>query len=91
MHLRQRHVLMACVWLGLKKPIMNEYLKPFRDECIELASNGFNYKKNNITLTRKVKALMCVSDSVARPLLRRSKQFNGKFINLSVFLEAMLT
>ncbi|KAK3917853.1 AP-1 complex subunit mu-1 [Frankliniella fusca] len=78
-HLRQRHVLMACLWLGVKKPDMNEYLKPFRDECIELASVGFNYKKNNISINQKVKALTCVSDSVARPLLRRSTQFNGRF------------
>lgn len=79
LQLRGKYVLMASLWLGLKKPLMNEYLKPFVKECKELATSGVSFEKNCIIINRKIKALMGVSDSIARPLLRNSKQFNGRF------------
>ncbi|XP_034235713.1 uncharacterized protein LOC117642039 isoform X2 [Thrips palmi] len=79
LHLRRKHVLMANVWLGKGKPNMNEYLKPFIKECVELQRNGITIKINGQDKTFKIVPLMCVSDSVARPLLRCSTQFNGAF------------
>jgi len=67
---------------------MNEYLKPFVKECIELQRTAITIKINGQDKTFKIVPLMCVSDSVARPLLRCSNQFNGEycveFTNLDV-------
>lgn len=62
---------------GKKKPVMNEYLKPFVMECIQLQRDGITIKVNGADKIIKVIPLVCVSDSVARPLLRNSTQFNG--------------
>lgn len=82
LHLRRKHLVMASVWLGKEKPIMNEYLKPFVRECIELERNGISLKINGVDKTIKVIPLMCVSDSIARPALRNATQFNGKLLFL---------
>ncbi|KAK3923588.1 Alanine--tRNA ligase [Frankliniella fusca] len=75
--LRRKHVFMASIWLGLGKPNCQQYLKPFVQECNLLAEKGIQMKIGNKDFNFKVKALMCVSDTVARPLLRNSSQFNG--------------
>ncbi|KAK3910050.1 WD repeat- and FYVE domain-containing protein 4 [Frankliniella fusca] len=79
LHIRRSNVMMASVWLGKKKPIMNEYLKPFVKECWDLSNSGLIYRCNGTTKKKTIKALMCISDSVARPTLRNSTQFNGRF------------
>lgn len=56
---------------------MNEYLKPFIKECIQLQRNGLTVKINGQEKTFGIVPLMCISDSVARPMLRSSVQFNG--------------
>ncbi len=76
-HLRRKHVMMASVWLGKKKPVMNEYLKPFVRECIILERDGISFKTNGVDVHLRVIPLVGVSDSVARPTLRNSTQFNG--------------
>lgn len=58
---------------------MNEYLKPFIKECIMLQRDGITIKIGGQDKTYKIVPLVCVSDSVARPLLRRSNQFNGQY------------
>jgi hypothetical protein len=78
LHLRRKHVFMSSVWLGKKKPIMNQYLIPFVRECQQLRQEGITIMTNGSYKTFSVIPLMCVSDSVARPLLRNSTQFNGK-------------
>lgn len=75
--LRRKKVLMSSVWLGKGKPVMNEYLKPFIKECIQLQRNGLTVKINGQEKTFGIVPLMCISDSVARPMLRSSVQFNG--------------
>lgn len=77
LHLRRKHILMASVWLGKKKPVMNEYLKPFVRECIQLERDGISFKINGVEKALKVIPLVCISDSVARPTLRNATQFNG--------------
>lgn len=77
--LRRKHIIMACVWVNKKKPDMNEYLKPFIKECAELTQDGIIVNYRGSVETVKVTPLMCVSDSIARPMLRNSTQFNGEF------------
>ncbi|KAE8745262.1 hypothetical protein FOCC_FOCC008054 [Frankliniella occidentalis] len=79
LHLRRKFVLMASVWLGKKKPDINQYMKPFVEECLEMYHFGIDYMENGVIKNVKIVCLMCISDSVARPLLRNSKQFNGRY------------
>ena len=80
LYLRRKHVLMASIWLGKGKPDMKQYMKPFIKECIRLEENGLSFTWQGITRVLKLKPLMCVSDSIARPLLRNSSQFNGMIL-----------
>lgn len=77
LYLRRKNILMASIWLGKKKPDMKQYMRPFINECIKLERNGLSFTYQGITKVIRLKPLMCVSDSIARPLLRNSSQFNG--------------
>ncbi|KAE8738351.1 hypothetical protein FOCC_FOCC016171, partial [Frankliniella occidentalis] len=77
--LRRKHVLMTSLWLSKKKPVCKEYLKPFVAEMRELARTGVTYRRNGMLKSVRVKCVCCISDTVARPMIRNSKQFNGKF------------
>lgn len=75
---RKANICIPCLWFGEKKPYMLTFLKPFVDELSILQKDGIKWKDSaNIEHTSKVFALICSSDSVARPLLRNTKQFNG--------------
>ncbi|KAK3926379.1 F-actin-capping protein subunit alpha [Frankliniella fusca] len=79
LHLRRKYILMSRLWLGLKKPNCQEYLKPFIEECNFLFRNGITVFTGGRSVHFLVKILMCISDTVARPLLRNSIQFNGEY------------
>ncbi|XP_076851814.1 uncharacterized protein LOC143508558 [Brachyhypopomus gauderio] len=75
---RKANICLPCLWFGEKKPNMLTFLKPFVDELLVLERDGIKWKDSaNIEHVSKVYALICSSDSVARPLLRNTKQFNG--------------
>ncbi|XP_035852374.1 uncharacterized protein LOC116059288 isoform X2 [Sander lucioperca] len=77
---RQENVIVAGLWFGPKPPKMNTFLKPFIDECHDLAHNPFQWSDSNGTVHHsKVFSLICSSDAVARPLLRNCIQFNGEY------------
>lgn len=77
---RKENVIVAGLWFGSEKPKMNTFLKPFIDECHDLAQNPFQWRDSNGTVhSSKVFSLVCSSDAVARPLLRNCKQFNGEY------------
>lgn len=77
---RKDNVIVAGLWFGAEKPKMNAFLKPFVDECCDLAQNPFHWRDSNgIVHSSKVFSLVCSSDAVARPLLRNCKQFNGEY------------
>ncbi|XP_026016884.1 uncharacterized protein LOC113018025 isoform X1 [Astatotilapia calliptera] len=77
---RQENMIVAGFWFGQGKPHMNTFLKPFVDECCDLAQNPFQWRDSRGTLhSSKVFCLVCSSDAVARPLLRNCKQFNGEY------------
>ncbi|KAL3987097.1 organic solute transporter subunit alpha [Sarotherodon galilaeus] len=77
---RQENMIVAGFWFGQGKPHMNTFLKPFVDECCDLAQNPFQWRDSRGTPhSSKVFCLVCSSDAVARPLLRNCKQFNGEY------------
>lgn len=57
---------------------MITFLTAFVAELKELEQTGIKWMEN-VEHTSKVHLLLCSSDSVARPLLRNTKQFNGKY------------
>ncbi|XP_041860674.1 uncharacterized protein LOC121652139 [Melanotaenia boesemani] len=76
---RTEHVMVAGLWFGRERPNMDVLLKPFVDECCDLAQNPFDWKDSSGKVrSSKVFSLICSSDAVARPLLRNCKQFNGE-------------
>lgn len=79
LHLRRKYLMMASVWLSKKKPKCNEYLKPFVKECLKLQTEGVQFKRNGQLCIQKFKVGVCISDSIARPLLRNCSQFNGTY------------
>lgn len=72
-------MILNSLWFGTKKIKMNEYLTPFVEEAKELYYKGFEYSYNNEKYFKKVRILAGNCDSVERPLLRCSTQFNGKY------------
>jgi len=80
MTIRKRHVLLAGLWYGVnKKPEMNQFLYPFVKELIKLRHEGFTYYRAGEKKTCKATALKNISDSVARPTLLGSHQYNGEY------------
>lgn len=59
---------------------MITFLTAFVAELKELEQTGIKWMDSaNVEHTSKVNLLLCSSDSVARPPLRNTKQFNGKY------------
>ena len=77
-NLRKEHVLLAALWFGESKPAMNVFFEPFVDELIKLNDVGFLWTRSGSPVTTKVKALVGVCDSVARPAIQGFTQFNGQ-------------
>lgn len=76
---RRKHILLVSLWCGSKEMKMSEYLKPLIEESKLLFGEGFTYTKNDIIYVRKVKILMFICDSVARPKVFNGHQFNGSY------------
>ncbi|KAG8174474.1 hypothetical protein JTE90_015746 [Oedothorax gibbosus] len=72
--------LVAGLWFGRKEPVMPTFFTPFLKEAMVLGSEGLEWcgygesKRNS-----KVFFVLCVADSIAKPQLQNTKQFNGKF------------
>jgi len=80
-HMRREHVLLCALWFGVSKPNMNEFLKPFVYEVRMLNETGFVWTNpiDHCNTCTRVKALIGVCDSVARPALQSSTQYNGEY------------
>lgn len=76
--IRFQNVLLAGVWFGKKEPKMDVYLKPFVEESIKLAEEGIILAPD-AKHTLKVYAACCCADSVARPCIQNTTQFNGYY------------
>lgn len=79
--LRKEHVMLAALWFGVSKPVMNTFLEPFVNEICELNDVGFKWTRScdKVSIQTKVKVLVGVCDSVARPAMQGLTQFNGKY------------
>ncbi|XP_052412533.1 uncharacterized protein LOC127957875 [Carassius gibelio] len=77
---RQGNICIPCLWLGNSKPNMATFLTAFVAQLKELEQVGIKWRDSeNTEHTSKIHSLLCSSDSIARPLLRNTKQFNGKY------------
>lgn len=77
---REANICIPCLWFGKSKPNMITFLTAFVSELKELEQIGIKWRDSeNKEHASKVHALICSSDSIARPLLRNTKQFNGKY------------
>lgn len=77
---RQSNICVPCLWLGNTKPNMVTFLTAFVAQLKELEQVGIKWRDSkNTERTSKIHSLLCSADSVARPLLKNTKQFNGKF------------
>ncbi|KAG8174580.1 hypothetical protein JTE90_005237 [Oedothorax gibbosus] len=74
--IRFNNVILAGLWFGKKEPDMNLFLAPFVEEATELATKGISVEPGR---TLHVFAACCCSDSVARPCLQNSTQYNGYY------------
>ena len=74
--LQRENVILAGLWFGQGKPRLSTFLKPFVDECNSLT---VTWLKDGIIVTSTIKVILCTADAVARPLLKNTNQFNGRF------------
>jgi hypothetical protein len=80
-NIRHNHVLMTALWFGSGKRNMNDFFKPFVDECTIHDQDGFSWN-NCLTKTgivTRVSVIVGVCDAVARPLIQNFSQFNGYY------------
>ena len=74
------NLLLLGLWFGKQKPRPHTFLKPFVDELQRLGSHGLTYvNSNGKSVHSKVFALCCSTDACARPVVRNTTQFNGRF------------
>ena len=76
---RRKHIVLAGLWYGSKKPVMNCFLKPLVDELVKLHQDGLKWSLQTKLVSTTVQLDLIVVDSVARPLLQNCKQFNGRY------------
>ncbi|XP_077498938.1 uncharacterized protein LOC144110009 [Amblyomma americanum] len=76
---RIKNILLAGLWFGPRKPVMNTFLLPFVKQINELSATGIRWQnsKGNEKIS-KVFPGPCTTDSVARCELMGMTQFNGK-------------
>lgn len=73
--LRKSHILMSALWFGPSKPSMLTLLTPFVKEALSLETEGIDWQDTQGNRhVSKVFVVVCSSDSMARPMLRNTKQ-----------------
>lgn len=78
---RRENIILVGLWFSHIKPDMNTFLMPFVQELCMLHDDVINIQlPNHEDLTNfKIHTIISSVDSVARPMVQRIKQFNGKF------------
>lgn len=71
-------MLLAGLWFGSKKPLMNTFLKPFVDQMNVLSSTGFLWTDSQ-RMHHRVRVFTgpCSVDTVARAMVMNMNQFNN--------------
>lgn len=78
---QRENIILVGLWFSPTKPDMNTFLSPFVQELCKLHSEGIDIQLlgHNSPTNFKIYTLISSVDSVARPMIQRIKQFNGKF------------
>ena len=76
---RKRNPVVYGVWFGKDKPNMSAYLQAFSESMEELSKSGIQCRINGEEKNIKPYAICCCVDSIARPPMQGSTQFNGRF------------
>lgn len=72
---RRSNVILMAIWFGNKKPPRNVFLDPCVAELKNLCSTGLKVDGN----VYKIRPVIVTVDTVARPVIRNTTQFNGAF------------
>jgi hypothetical protein len=76
---RRKCIILHALWSGIGKPRIECLFQPVVSELKHLFDVGFKWMRGNVECITKVCLGLVCCDSVARPLLQRFKQFNGRF------------
>lgn len=77
---RMKNVMLCSLWFGKGKPKnMNEFMKPFVTEMRQLYESGIEYEYQQIKYVKRCQLLVSICDSVAKPTVSNSTQFNGEY------------
>jgi len=74
---RDKHVLLAGLYIGSKDPDQNMYLEPFVEQVNDLASEGFMWEHEGSKIHSHVIPLCAVVDSVARFQMLQMSSFTA--------------
>lgn len=72
--LRRSYIILFSLWFGNKKTPVGVFLDSVIEELNRLEREGFTFKG----ITYKIMVLIVTTDTVARPLLLNTTQFNGQ-------------
>lgn len=80
-HEQRENIILVGLWFSPTKPDMNTFLLPFVQELCKLHNEGVDIQlpDHNSPTNFKIYTLISSVDSVARPMIQKIKQFNGKF------------
>ncbi len=73
--MRRNYILLLALWYGDKKPPTRPYLEWAMKELKRFQEDGFLVDG----IQYRVRVLIITTDTVARPVLKNTTQFNGKF------------
>ena len=77
---RGNHMALACLWFGKGHPKMSSFLHHFVEDAKTLAENWVRWlTKSKQVVIFKLIDLCCVVDSVARPTMQNTTQYNCYF------------
>lgn len=71
-----KKILLAGLWFGSEKPIVDCFLQPFVEEMNRLSSVGMSWVGDGTTKHTRVFPGPCVVDTVARGMVMNMHQFN---------------
>jgi hypothetical protein len=72
---RRSNIILLALWWGIKKPSRSVFVDPCVSELKKLSSTGIQYDG----VTYKIRPVIVTVETIARPVLRNTMQFNGKF------------
>ena len=77
--IRNKHLILAGLWVNTEKPNMNTFLQPLVQELNNLSTQGVEWKRNEENVVSKLIPLYCCVDSPCRCSMLNMKQYNGLY------------